>query len=80
MFSKAKKYHRIREIVQGVYTQYVIEEGNIYGFENIDTELLAEECTVIIYKLLKMEDMTSHQIAQIAIEATKTNRSWHIIY
>ena len=80
MFKKAKKYYRIRNIVQGVYTQYVIEEGNKYGFENIDTELLAEECTIVVYKLLKMDDMTDNEVISIAQMATNAHRSWHIRY
>lgn len=70
-------YYRIKDIVNDIYVEYLFEQSNAYGAENIDGEMLAEEAMLLVLDiLLNRQYMSDKDIRDLAIRECRVKRSW----
>ena len=70
-------YYRIKDIVNDIYVEYLFEQSNAYGAENIDGEMLAEEAMLLVLDiLLNRQYMSDKDIRDLAIRECRVKRDW----
>lgn len=75
--NKLLSYYRIRDIVQYVYSNYVLREMSKYGDE-VDGEMLAEECILLVLDVLNNKPhLSDDEISTLAVKEAHIKRMWH---
>lgn len=72
------EYQRIRDIVQMVYTDYMLLQNDTYRLNAKYGTDLADESMLLIFELLGSEDkLSDSDIRDIAIREAFKTREWH---
>ena len=77
MKDKMMRYYRIRDIVQYVYVNYVLQQIEVFG-DKVEGEALAEESMLLILDILNNKPhLTDQEISTLAVNEAYIDRPWH---
>lgn len=70
-------YYRIRDIVQYIYVNYILQQVEKYG-DKVNAEALAEESMLLIIDIMNNRpNLDEKEIATLAVKEAHIKREWH---